>query len=92
MLYLDDIKIEFNCQEYKTTHLGISPDKTKTVLFFESTTKAEDVRCPICTREVYIHDNYQSHLTDIPLVCGTSNRWELFSKRYMKNLDFFTLK
>ena len=82
MLYFDDIKVEFNCQGYKATHLGMSPDKTKTVLFFESTTKTKDVKCPKCCGEVYIHDSYQSHLTDIPFIHGVFNRWEFFGKRY----------
>ena len=32
MLCLDDIKVEFECQGFKGTHLGISPEKDKTVL------------------------------------------------------------
>ena len=34
MLYLDDIKVEFESQRFKGTHIGISPDKDKSVLFF----------------------------------------------------------
>ena len=33
MLYLDDIKVEFESQGFKGTHIGISPDKDKSVLF-----------------------------------------------------------
>ena len=36
MLYLDDIKIEFESQGFKGTHIGISPNKDKSVLFLES--------------------------------------------------------
>ena len=34
MLYLDDIKVEFESQGFKGTYIGISPDKDKSVLFF----------------------------------------------------------
>ena len=36
MLYLDDIKVEFESQGFKGTHIGISHDKDKSVLFLES--------------------------------------------------------
>ena len=82
MLCLNDIKVEFESQGYKATHLGISPDSTKTVLFFESNMETKDVSCPLCGSEVYVHDNYQTHLTDIPLKYGMTGRWEFFGKRY----------
>ena len=82
MLFLNDIKVNFECQGYKATHLGISPDKTESVLFFESILPTKDVVCPLCSGEVYIHDNYQTHLIDIPLEYGTASRWEFFGKRY----------
>ena len=82
MLCLDDIKVEFKSQGYKATHLGISPDKTSTVLFFESTVETKDVVCPLCNGAVYVHDNYQTHLSDIPFEYGMTSRWEFFGKRY----------
>ena len=36
MLYLDDIKVEFESQGFKGTHIGISPNKDKSVLFLEN--------------------------------------------------------
>ena len=33
MLYFDDIKVEFESQEFKGTHMEISPNKDKSVLF-----------------------------------------------------------
>ena len=36
MLYLDDIKVEFESQEFKGTHIGSRPNKDKSVLFLES--------------------------------------------------------
>ena len=35
MLYFDDIKVEFESQEFKGTHIGISPND-KSVLFLRA--------------------------------------------------------
>lgn len=43
MLNLDDIKVEFESQGFKGTHLGISPEKDKTVLFLESVRSTKSV-------------------------------------------------
>ena len=48
MLYLDDIKVEFESQGFKGTHLGISPEKDKTVMFMESVRSTHSVHCPFC--------------------------------------------
>ena len=48
MLYLDDIKVEFESQWFKGTHIGISPNKDKSVLFLESVKSTQTVRCPYC--------------------------------------------
>ena len=48
MLDLDDIKIEIESQGFKSTHLGISPERDKTVMFLESIRSTESVRCPVC--------------------------------------------
>lgn len=55
MLNLDDIKVEFESQGYRCTHLGISPTKDKSVLFFESLQKTETVKCPVCGGGVHIY-------------------------------------
>ena len=36
MLIFDDIKVEFESQGFKGTHLGTRPQKDKTVMFLES--------------------------------------------------------
>ncbi len=71
MLYLDDIKVEFESQGFRGTHLGISPEKDKTVLFFESNRSTKSVRCPNCRGSVHIYENGQVNLKDIPLWRGT---------------------
>ena len=49
MLYLDDIKVEFEGQGFKGTHTGISPND-KSVLFLESVRSTQSVRCLYCGR------------------------------------------
>ena len=75
MLYLDDIKVEFESQEFKGTHIGISPDKDKSVLFLESVRSTQTVRCPYCGGSVYIYENGQVKLKDIPIQRGTTHIW-----------------
>ena len=82
MLLLDDIKVEFECQGYKATHFSVSDENYKSVLFFENTVKTKDLSCPLCNNAVYIHDNYQTHLADMPILYGYANRCEFFGKRY----------
>ena len=48
MLYLDDIKVEFESQGFKGTHIGISSNKNKSVLFSESLKSTQTVRHPYC--------------------------------------------
>ena len=57
MLYLGDIKVEFENQGFKGTHIGISPNKDKSVLFLESVKSTQTVRCPYCGGSVYIYEN-----------------------------------
>ena len=85
MLYLDDIKVEFESQGFKGTHIGISPQKDKTVLFLESVKSTQSVRCPYCSGSVYIYENGQVNLKDIPLWKGTTHLWNFFIHRYKCN-------
>nr|WP_303689401.1 hypothetical protein [Ruminococcus bromii] len=43
-----DIKVGFESQGFKGTHIGISPNKDKSVLFPESVMSTQTVRCPYC--------------------------------------------
>ena len=85
MLNLDDIKVEFESQGFKGTHLGISPEKDKTVLFMESVRSTKSVRCPECGGTVYIYENGQVKLKDIPIWKGTSHICNFFVHRYKCN-------
>lgn len=44
ILYFDDIKVEFESQEFKGTHIGISPNKDKSVLFLESVRLTQSIQ------------------------------------------------
>ena len=50
MLYFDGIKVEFESQGFKGTHIGISPND-KSVLFLESVRSTQSVRCLYCGRQ-----------------------------------------
>lgn len=82
MLCLDNIKVEFKRQAFQSSHIGISPGKDKTVLFMESTQKAKDVQCVNCGGEVYLHDEAQTQLTDMPIRHGTKHQVSVRQYRY----------
>ena len=74
MLYLDDIKVEFESKGFhQGTHIGISPNKDKSVLFLESVRSTQTVRCTYCGGSVYIYENGQVKLKDIPIQRGTTH-------------------
>ena len=82
MLCLDDIKIEFHCQGFSATHIGISPNQDNSALFFNSEQKTKDVCCPICSGEVYMHGGHNTHLSDIPIWHGIPHDYIFFGHRY----------
>ena len=82
MLNLDHIKVEFDSQGFRCTHLGCSPESDKTVLFFESLTKTETVSCPECGGEVHIYENDQVGLKDIPIWRDKTHECSFFIHRY----------
>ena len=85
MLYLDDIKVELESQGFQGTHIGISHNKDKSVLFLESVRSTQTVRCPYCGGSVYIYENGQVKLKDIPIQRGTTHIWNFFIHRYQCN-------
>ena len=86
MLVFDDIKVEFESQGFKSTHLCMSPKKDKTVLFWKSTQSTETVHCPACGGSVYIYENYQLNLKDIPLWKGVKHVSSCLIHRYRCNI------
>lgn len=83
MLCLDNIKVEFESQGFKATHMGTSPDGTQTVLFMESTMQTSNVRCPKCGSSVHIHGNTQLNIKDMPFVPQISQTVSCFCHRYI---------
>lgn len=67
MLYLNDIKVEFESQGFK-----ISPNKDKSVLFLESVRSTQSVRCPYCGGAMNMNASYNKlvtkHLTKAQIV------------------------
>ena len=86
MLVFDDIKVEFESQGFKGTHLGTSPQKDKTVMFLESIRSTDTVRCPVCGAGVYIYENYHVSLKDIPLWKGVEHSCSCLIHRYKCNI------
>ena len=52
MLDFDDIKVEFESQSFRCSHIGISPEKDKAVMFMDSTARVDSVICPYCQHSV----------------------------------------
>ena len=67
MLDTYDIKIKFDCQSLESTHLVFSPNQDKSVIFFESSLKTSELKWPLCGGTVYIYDNAQVILKDMPI-------------------------
>lgn len=63
MLYLDDIKVELESQGFKGTHIGISPNKDKSVLFLQSVRSTQSVRCPYCAVAMDMNAFYNKLVT-----------------------------
>lgn len=82
MLCLDNIKIEVECQGFKTGEIGISPEKDKSILVLESTRRTEDVRCQFCRGNVYIHGQNITYLSDIPIWYGIPLQYMIIGHRY----------
>ena len=50
-------KSNLKVKDFKEKHIGISPNKDKSVLFPESVSSTQTVRCPYCGGSVYIYEN-----------------------------------
>lgn len=83
MLLYDDIKVEFKSQGFLATHMGLSPNEDKLVLFMESTQNTAEVRCPLCSSPVHMHGNVQITIKDIPLFIKIKQYLSCFCHRYI---------
>lgn len=82
MLEFDNINVDFVCQGYRATNFGMSPDKKQSALFFKSERITEEVKCPICGGRANIHESYNTHLKDTPILYGVEHRLVFFGNRY----------
>ncbi len=82
MLNIDDIKVEFKIQGFCSEHMGISPQRDEAVLFIKSTRSTKDVKCCVCGNEVYLHEDTQTRLTDMPLWHETKQTVVIQQYRY----------
>lgn len=82
MLCLNNIKLEVECQGVKSTEIGFSPEKDKSILTFESIRRTENVRCRYCRGEVYFHGQNVTYLRDIPIWDGIPLKYMFIGHRY----------
>ena len=82
MLVLDNIKVEFEIQDFSCGSFGISPNNDHSVMFLECTRKTEDVCCCECGSEVYLHDCNYVKLKDMPIWYETDHTVMVQQYRY----------
>ena len=82
MLNLQDITIDFSCQQFRCNSFEIDPEKSETTLRLESEKKTSDVICPCCGKHVHVYDNNQMRLRSMPIEVGTILNVEVKYHRY----------
>ncbi|MCR5457711.1 MAG: ISL3 family transposase [Clostridiales bacterium] len=82
MLNLDNIKVEYEIQDFQCSGYETNEEKDKAVVFLECTRKTEEVCCCNCCNEVYQHDCNYINLTDMPIVYKTSFKVVVEQLRY----------
>ena len=97
MLFLEDIKIELKCQGFEAKQITFSPNQDRAVVYLESISKTNEIHCPECAGQVYIHDAFDITLKDIPLYpdmptslfcCGHRFRCRNCGKDFTENVPF----
>lgn len=82
MLFLEDIKIELKCQGFEAKQIAFSPNRDSAMVYLESTVKTNEVFCPKCRGQVYIHDTFDLTLKDVPLYPDMPMSLFCFGHRY----------
>lgn len=85
MLDFDDIKVEFESQGFRCSHIGISPEKDKAVMFMESTARVDSVICPYCQQSVRMIENVHVTLRDMVLWPSVKQKTFVSLHRYLCN-------
>ena len=83
MLDFDDIKVEFESQGFRCSHIGISPEKDKAVMFMESTARVDSVICPYCQHSVRMIENVHVTLRDMMLWPSVEQKTFVSLHRYL---------
>ena len=82
MLNFDDIKVEFESQGFRCSHVGISPDRDKAVVFMESTADTDTVFCPYCRQSARMIENVHVTLRDMMIWHGVEQKTFVSLHRY----------
>ena len=82
MLNYDDIKVEFESQGFRCSHIGFSPKKDKSVMFMESTASTESIHCPYCRKNVRMIENVHITLKDMMIWHGIEQNTFINLHRY----------
>ena len=82
MLNLKDIAISITCQQFLCTTYEFNEIASQATLYFESTRKTSEVRCPVCGAFVYQQDNCSTTLKDAPVFAGIMQQLKVSCHRY----------
>ena len=82
VLNYDDIKVEFESQGFRCSHIGFSPKKDKSVMFMESTASTESIHCPYCRKNVLMIENVHITLKDMMIWHGIEQNTFINLHRY----------
>ncbi len=85
MLDFDDIKVEFESQGFRCSHVGISPNRDKAVVFMESTADTDTVLCPYCRQSVRMIENVHVTLRDMMIWHSVEQKTFVSLHRYQCN-------
>lgn len=75
-----DIRIRLSCQQFECSRFDIS--ESKSVLFFKSNRRSDEVVCPFCGGRVHVHDRASTTLKDMPIWFGVPLKLEVEHHRY----------
>lgn len=85
MLVFDDIKVELECQGFRSSHIGIDPEGNQAVLFMESIANTDTVICPFCQQSVRMIENVHLTLRDMMLWPNIAQKVFVSLHRYQCN-------
>ena len=75
-----DISIHLSCQQFECNRFDIN--EARSVLFFRSNRRSDEVACPFCGGRVHVYDSACTTLKDMPLWFGVPLELEVEHHRY----------